>query len=494
MRAPASSAIDHAASAARNGELWAATTILREALASGQPGGRQWAAAVRLAMQIGDDHGAVLAAQRLCSEAGSDPDTVYLLAEALTEAGRAAEAAALLAPFAERGSLSPEQAFKLTRMLMFAGRLDDAQAAARALLRTHGTSPTLWERIAQTKRFTEGDRDIDEMRRVFSRTSTTSPAALAAIAAALAKACVDVGDDAGAAGYLDAKAQANSARFQFDARSYEYGRQDALEWCGSGQADPPGGDMEDSARATFIIGPMRSGTSLLDQVFSRHPDVRGGGELKHFWLATRELGDCSAARIRAFDERAAAGAPGPDPWQEFGRRYLMLADERFGSRTRFTDKLLSNVFRVRAIRRALPRARFVFISRNPVDVAWSCWRAQFDAESAWSNSPEGIALYLASHRQIMQAWQSRYPDCITEVSYEALATDPDREIPRVLAGCGLADDPATRDPHLSPREVITMSYAQVRAPIHAGSVDAAAAFPVSTRALRAALERAGALA
>ena len=62
-----------------------------------------------------------------------------------------------------------------------------------------------------------------------------------------------------------------------------------------------------------------------------------------------------------------------------------------------------------------------------------------------------------------------------------------------LSGCGLSDDPATREPQLSQRAVITMSYAQVRAPIHTGSVDAAAAFPVSTRGIRAALERAGAL-
>ena len=85
----------------------------------------------------------------------------------------------------------------------------------------------------------------------------------------------------------------------------------------------------------------------------------------------------------------------------------------------------------------------------------------------------------------------RYRDSITEVSYEDLTRSPDREIPRLLRACGLADDPATRRPQYSKRPVITMSFAQVRAPINTASIDSAAAFPVATRRLRAALEAAG---
>ena len=410
-----------------------------------------------------------------------------MLAEALTQTGRAAEAVDLLVPLADGGRLSRDQNFKLTRMLLFTGRLDEAQSRARALLQTHGESPTLWERIAQTKRFDPGDPDLDRMRKVFDRGTPAQPAAMAAIATALAKAHIDLGDDVAAERYLEAKAAANRARFPFDPRPYEYGKLDVVAWCQSGEEDGSTVAWEGSGRPVFILGPMRSGTSLLDQIFSRHREIRGGGELKHFWLAARELEDCSSTRIRAIEEKSASVGAGPDPWREFGRRYLSLADERFGAGARFTDKLLSNVYRVRAIHRALPDAHFISIDRSPLDVAWSCWRAQFDAESAWSNSPEGIALYLACHGQIMKAWQSRYPAAMTEVSYEKLAASPDQEIPRVLQACGLADDPATREPQLSKRAVITMSYAQVRAPINTGSIDLAASFPLATRKLRSAL-------
>lgn len=456
---------------------------LRQTLASGESLGQLWAAAVKIAEQIADDHAAVLAAQRLCDESSNGPAETFILAEVLTQAGRAREAVELLIPLADSGRLSPDQSFKLTRMLMFAGRMDEAQARSREQLKSHRGSPTLWERIAQTKRFAQGDRDIAEMRKVFDHWTITRPAGRAAIATALAKAFIDIGDDRLADRYLEARAAANRARFPFDPRPLEAGLRDVIDWCQSGKDDVPASVTDGSQRPIFILGPARSGTSLLDQIFSRHPEIRGGGELKHFWLASRELSDCSSVRIDAF----------PGPWSEFGHRYLALADERFGFGTRFTDKLLSNVYRVRAIRRSLPNAHIIYISRNPLDVAWSCWRTQFDAESAWSNLPETMALYISCYRQMMEAWMKRYPATITEVSYENLVRNPDQEIPRLLQACGLADDPVTRQPQLSGRAVITMSYAQVRAPINTGSIDSAASFPVATRKLRAALEAAGVL-
>jgi hypothetical protein len=394
-------------------------------------------------------------------------------------------------PIADAGKLSADQKFRLARMLMFAGRLDEAQARCRALLQLHADSPTLWECLAQTKRFTHDDADIDRMRKVFERWTPTNPAAHAAIAMALAKASVDVGDDAAADRYLEARAAARRATLKFDPRQLAMDLRDIVTWCESGEQDAIAEDPDGSERPIFILGPARSGTSLLDQIFSRHPQVNGGGELRHFWLASRELGDCSSRSLAAFSERTKAEASRPDPWAEIGRRYLSLADERFGAAARFTDKLLTNVYRVRAIRRCLPGARFLYIKRNPLDVAWSCWRSQFDAESAWNTSQEFTALYIATYRRAMQAWMQRYPGSITEVSYEQLTREPDAVVPSVLAPCGLQDDAATRQPHLSQRHVITSSFAQVREPIHTKSIDAAAAFPASTRKLREALRAAG---
>jgi hypothetical protein len=206
-------------------------------------------------------------------------------------------------------------------------------------------------------------------------------------------------------------------------------------------------------------------------------------------LAAHSLGDFHAARYDAF---VRTWAPADrDPWREIGRRYLDLCTESVGAKGRFTDKLLSNYLRVRAIKLALPQAAIISVERDPLDVAWSCWRSQFDGESPWACSADGIALYLSCYRRAMRAWAKRFPGAINAVSYEALVQAPDSVIPSMLTACGLCDHPATRQPEQSKRAVETLSFAEVRKPIHTGSVHGAASFPDATRGLREALERAG---
>jgi LPS sulfotransferase NodH len=166
-------------------------------------------------------------------------------------------------------------------------------------------------------------------------------------------------------------------------------------------------------------------------------------------------------------------------------------EERFGEAAQLTDKLLSNVHRVGAIVRALPQAAIVHVERNALDVAWSCWRAQLDGESAWSASPEGIACYLKYFTTAMRTWDELYPGRITRVAYEDLVRHPGATIPSMLKACGLPEEPAALEPHRSRRPVVTLSYAQVREPIHARSINAARDFPLASRALVRALEREG---
>jgi tetratricopeptide (TPR) repeat protein len=491
MSAEPSDILRRAAEAAESGDAWQAVLRLRELLASPGPLGPAWADAVRVAERIGDDFGAVAAARRLVGEAPGNVDAAFLLASVLTEAGRADEAAELLLPLADAGRLAPNQVFKLTRMLMFAGRLDEAQGRARRLLEGSPDSPTLWERIAQTKTFAGGDPDVDVMRRLLERTPESRPAARSAIAVALAKAYVDLGDDPAADTALEAHAAAQRRRFPLDLEAWRRGALSILQAFGALAPPPPSAAPTGAARPIYIIGPPRSGTSLLDQVFSRHPWIRGGGELRAYALASRVLGGLTAPDILAWLERA--GREGLDPWREVGRRYVVLTEELFGEAAHFTDKLLSNVHRVGAIVRGLPQAAIVHVARDPLDVAWSCWRAQFDADSAWSGSPEGIACYLGHFDRAMRTWHELHPDRIARVAYEDLVREPGATIPRLLEACGLPDDPATREPHLSRRPVSTISYAQVREPIHARRVHSARDFPRATRRLAAALAREGLL-
>ncbi len=481
-------ALELAQIAAQRGDEFAALDLLREAIAAPQPLGERWAAAVKLCAELYDDDAALSAAQRLWREAPRNVPTAFILARAFEATGRAAEAVAVLEPAAMAGQLGVTELFHLSRMLMFAGRLEQAHTLARRLLREEPGNPFFWERVAQLKRFTAGDSDIDALLKIQSQLATAPPRPRAAAAWALAKAYVDIGDDASAALALDAAAAFRRQVMTLDLASIEESACASLEAIPRDKLESAARDAADGSRVIFILGPQRSGTTLVEQILSRHPAIKGGGELKFLGLMKHALGNFTQAPIAAYIERMRRERPGMDAWADIRRRYFALGDERFGAGANFTDKLLSNHLRLAVIRRAFDGARVIRCRRDPLDIGWSCWRAHFDEESAWNSSPVWIARYIAVYERLLDAWSERYPDWFINVDYESLVADPEAQIPRLLKTCGLPDDAATRRPHESTRTVSTSSFAQVREPIHAGRVGAGRKFPIATRAIREALD------
>lgn len=470
-----------AQAAAERGAYFQAMDLLREALRSPERLGEGWARALMIATRLVDDDAALAAARRLYAETPVTMITTFVLARALEETGRSDEGAKLLAPYVQAGQLPPGDLFKFAWMLLAAGFAREAEQCMRALLRSQPSNGHYWERLSFAKKFAAGDPDISAMERVRESSARMAPEYRAAIAYALAKAYVDIGDDAKTAERLQEAAAAQLLATPFDIDLIERLEADALATFAS-----PGQDAgaAGSERVVFVLGPQRSGTTLVEQVIASHPDMKAGGELKYLWMLTGEVNGLSPANVAAYEAKAGAGV-----WREIGERYLKFADERFGAGARFTDKLLSNHYAIGLIRRALPNAHIVRVQRDPLEIAWSCWRTHFNAPAGWSCSPDALARYIASYERIMDAWSDR--GAIHQVNYKNLVTDPNTEIPRLLQACGLSDHPATRRPQDLKRAVTTSSFAQVRAPISAGSLGGAERFPIATAPLRAALRKVG---
>jgi hypothetical protein len=484
----AASALSEAAAAAERGDALGALDLLRDAARFPEPVGEKWAAAVQLGAELGDPDAALLAARRLLQETPRSRQTAFIVARALEETGRVDEAIALLAPMAGAGHLGVTELLCLVRLHLFAGQPEFALVLCRRLLEAEPWNPWVWEQLAQAKRFTAGDADLGPLAELQRKLVNAPVGARARAAWAWAKAMVDLGDDLAAMRALDARAALRIRLTRIDMESFVAGARDSVDALPVEMLEAGSGTAGD--RVVFVLGPQRSGTTLVDQILASHPAVAGGGELTFLPLLRHALGDFTATPVNAWLERQReAGLP--DPWEPLRERYLALGDERFGPGARFNDKLLSNHYRLAVIRCAFPGARVIRLRRDPLDVAWSCWRANFPAESAWAISPEWLASYLATYERVMDIWCARYPGWILEVDYAKLVREPDSEIERILAHCGLPDHPATRSPHLNPRSVSTSSFAQVRQPIHASRVGAARDFPIATASLRAALTRQG---
>jgi tetratricopeptide (TPR) repeat protein len=217
-----------------------------------------------------------------------------------------------------------------------------------------------------------------------------------------------------------------------------------------------------STRPVFIVGMLRSGTTLAEQILASHPQVCGAGELM-FWgeqLAAVTARACAAgAREICDDDRFAAAATAADDYLELLRRTSADA-------ARVVDKMPTNFLGLGLIHAALPRARIIHMRRNPVDTCLSIYFQHFEAANTYANSLEDLAHYYREYRRLMQHWRTTLPaGALLEVPYEGLAEDLEGWTRKMLEFIDVPWESRCLDFHKTPRTVVTASKWQVRQPI-----------------------------
>jgi hypothetical protein len=237
------------------------------------------------------------------------------------------------------------------------------------------------------------------------------------------------------------------------------------EWSGEAIARAAEQVKTPTARPIMVIGLPRSGTTLVEQILVSHSGVAGGGELPFGGILAREMGGNSVGKLDAFAAANSADA--------LGRLYLHLGDERFGEGARFVDKNVDNSRTLGLLASVLPEAPIVWLRRDPLDCAWSCFRTYFTEGLEWSWSLADIAEHFRAEDQLYEHWRNVLGDRLLTVSYEALVADPEVEAARILAHAGLEPEAPVGGAHKTRRPVVTASVAQVRQPVYQSSVGAA---------------------
>jgi Sulfotransferase family len=145
------------------------------------------------------------------------------------------------------------------------------------------------------------------------------------------------------------------------------------------------------------------------------------------------------------------------------------------------------------IRRALPNARLVHLTRHPVAVCYAMYKTLFKDGYPFSYDLNEIGRYYLGYRRLMAHWQATMPGVIHELSYESLIADQLGETRRLLQFCGLDWEEACAQFHENPAPSTTASAAQVRRPIYDTSVSQWKHYEQQLAGLRMQLEAAGVL-
>ena len=217
---------------------------------------------------------------------------------------------------------------------------------------------------------------------------------------------------------------------------------------------PLGGQPEDAP--IFICGMFRSGSTLIEQILSRHSGVTAGGELEIV---------PSFARSRLSGDPAALGQLTPDISKHWRADYL---DElrRAGLRGRVTDKRPDNFLYLPLILAMFPAARVVHTVRHPVDNILSVFFGNFDVGVPYGCALDDIAHWYGEYRRLMHHWKRLFPESILDCSYDALVVQPKSVVSNVLTHCGLDWEDNCLNGQTDSNAVRTLSAWQVRQPVH----------------------------
>ncbi len=216
----------------------------------------------------------------------------------------------------------------------------------------------------------------------------------------------------------------------------------------------------DSARPVFVAGMMRSGTSLVEQIIASHPAASGAGELDFWHLAAR--------RHEAVLRR---GLPAEPLRMRLARAYLQALSAHSADAVRVVDKANVNCDYLGLIHAVFPRARMIYLRRDPLDTCLSCYFQHFSTALNFAWDLSDLAHYYREHRRLVDHWRHALPPgVLLEVPYEELIADQEGWTRRILDFIGLEWDRRCMDFHQTRRTVLTASSWQVRQKIYNSSV------------------------
>lgn len=422
-------------------------------LAADVPIGDQWRLVARISRHDGQLQQARAAMERLMRGREYTPALQFEMAAFLADIGDVAEAQNVLRRLPPN---FPDPATRLHfegTLALNIGDLGRATDRFRNALRLRRTSGMTWLSLAEASRGSKSVAWTDEIIAASQELSRAPPTDRASFLYAL-------GAAHDARGEYDQAFRAFSAGAEIVRSQRRYDR--ATDAAAVRQAEQLSLDHAAPTIATgrpiFIFGPPRSGTTLVEQIVASHSTVAGGGEMGLFDLVARDIGGLTGAHLDAAIERIGIDV--------LARSYLDMIAARYGNGGRVIDKTLTTTRLAGLVASVLPDAPLVWVRRDPLDNAWSCFRTFFAQGLDWSWDLTDIAHHLALESQLLDTWRTKLGRRLLIVDYETLVQEPERTISSILSHCGLSPEPEVFAPHQTERAVVTASVAQVRAPIN----------------------------
>jgi hypothetical protein len=241
------------------------------------------------------------------------------------------------------------------------------------------------------------------------------------------------------------------------------------DWVDDGSAG------HDTNAPIFVLGQPRTGTTLIERIITSHSQAHSAGELQQFGMAVRRLSEHTDPR--RFSKQLFESALGLD-CARVGAVYMESTRRVQGDTPRFVDKLPQNYFYIPMILKALPNARIVHLTRDPMDACFASYKQLFADAYLHSYDLEEMARHHCRYRGLMDVWRERFGGRFLDISYEETVSDIEPK------------DACLRF-HEQKHAVSTASAVQVREPAHTRSIGRWRKYEKQLQPMRRILEQHG---
>ncbi len=232
---------------------------------------------------------------------------------------------------------------------------------------------------------------------------------------------------------------------------------------------------DDTPAPAFVLGFMRSGTTLTQEVLDAHPRVFLADETDLVYAMVQELKRLSPSGATLPEQLAQLDFAGVVRLRRF---YWERARTRFGDALGpdrlLVDKTTMNTIDLGLVNVLFPDSKVIFVTRDPRDVCLSCFMQIMAPTPStvhllhWRGTAEFYA-------RTMDWWMTVKPRLslgFAELRYEDAVADFEASFGRVFEFLGLPWDPAVARFHerAAAKYVNSPSFSQVAQPLYSSSV------------------------
>lgn len=200
----------------------------------------------------------------------------------------------------------------------------------------------------------------------------------------------------------------------------------------------------------FVLGPPRSGTTLIKNVVRSHSEVCGVDDETHFFIRKnyvefRSPGVPDSKMKRVIEESSSI----PDLFDGFAK-----ARKRETGKPIFLEKTTIHALRTKYILEHFPKSKLVFVVRDPRD----CFRSAKNNPNVWEGLPsdDRLGAYMETWKRCVWGYldyESHGRICL--VQYEDFCRAPTKELSRVMDFLSLDMEERQLDPSIYSRTEVS---------------------------------------